>query len=152
MMLRKILLGTTAVVGAGMAVVASPSSARSAEVLPGGYPDIELTGFARFEAFGGEQDDRALDPNLSRGLDFRNDTEVHVIARGKSEESGLEYGATIEFEADTNNTSTPTRPGSSSAAAGARSGWATRTAWSTTAWSVARPWRPARAVSTARMR
>ena len=40
----------------------------------------------------------------SRGLDFRNDTEVHVIARGKSEESGLEYGATIEFEADTNNT------------------------------------------------
>ena len=42
-------------------------------------------------------------PTLSRGLDFRNDTEVHVIARGKSEESGLEYGATIEFEADTNN-------------------------------------------------
>ena len=41
---------------------------------------------------------------MSRGLDFRNDTEVHVIARGKSEESGLEYGATIEFEADTNNT------------------------------------------------
>ena len=39
---------------------------------------------------------------MSRGLDFRNDTEVHVIARGKSEESGLEYGATIEFEADTN--------------------------------------------------
>ena len=36
MMLRKILLGTTAVVGAGMAVVASPTSARSAEVTPGG--------------------------------------------------------------------------------------------------------------------
>ena len=48
---------------------------------------------------------RTLDPTLARGLDFRNDTEVHVIARGKSEESGLEYGATIEFEADTNNTS-----------------------------------------------
>ena len=45
-----------------------------------------------------------LDPDLARGLDFRNDTEVHVIARGKSEETGLEYGATIEFEADTNNT------------------------------------------------
>ncbi len=43
-------------------------------------------------------------PTLSRGLDFRNDTEVHVVARGKSEETGLEYGATIEFEADTNNT------------------------------------------------
>ena len=40
----------------------------------------------------------------ARGLDFRNDTEVHVLARGKSEETGLEYGATVEFEADTNQT------------------------------------------------
>ena len=40
----------------------------------------------------------------ARGLDFRNDTEVHVLARGKREETGLEYGATIEFEADTNET------------------------------------------------
>ena len=69
-----------------------------------GALNLEITGFARFEAFGGEQDDRALDSSLSRGLDFRNDTEVHVIARGKSEETGLEYGATIEFEADTNTT------------------------------------------------
>ena len=104
MMLRKILLGTTAVVGAGLAAMASPTWLSAAEVTPGGALNLEITGFARFEAFGGEQDDRALDSSLSRGLDFRNDTEVHVIARGKSEESGLEYGATIEFEADTNTT------------------------------------------------
>ena len=77
---------------------------RAAEVKPGGALDLEITGFLRAEAFGGEQDDLHLDSSQSRSLDFRNDTEVHVIARGKSEESGLEYGATIEFEADTNST------------------------------------------------
>jgi outer membrane protein OmpU len=40
----------------------------------------------------------------SRNLDFSNDTEVHILARGKDEKSGTEYGATIEFEADTNRT------------------------------------------------
>ena len=51
-------------------------------------------------AHGGDLDEQREDPD-TRGLDFSNDTEVHVLARGKSEERGLEYGATIEFEADT---------------------------------------------------
>ena len=104
MKLRKVLLGTTAVAGAGLVALTLPSGARAAEVKAGGYPDITITGFARFEAFGGEQDDAKLDNTFSRSLDFRNDTEVHVIARAKSEQTGLEYGATIEFEADTNST------------------------------------------------
>ncbi|MFO1075418.1 MAG: porin [Geminicoccaceae bacterium] len=105
MKLKNILLGTTAVAGAGLVALTLPTSAvRAAEVKAGGYPDITITGFARFEAFGGEQDDAKLDNSLSRSLDFRNDTEVHVIARAKSEEYGFEYGATIEFEADTNST------------------------------------------------
>ena len=99
---QKMLLTSTALVGAGAMAVAG--SAMAAEVAPGGALDLELTGFARFEAFGGEQDDLQLDPTLSRSLDFRNDTEVQVIARAKYEQTGLEYGATIEFEADTNNT------------------------------------------------
>jgi len=41
---------------------------------------------------------------VSRNLDFSNDTEVHVLARAKDERSGMEYGGTIEFEADTNRT------------------------------------------------
>ena len=102
MMLRKILLGTSAMVGAGLLAAALPTASQAAEVTPGGALDLTLTGFMRFEAFGGEQDDRALDDTLSRGLDFRNDSEVHVLARGKDEQSGLEYGATIEFETDTN--------------------------------------------------
>ena len=104
MKLRKVLLSTTAVLGAGVVAVSLPGSAGAAEVKAGGYPDITITGFLRTEAFGGEQDDLHLDPDQARSLDFRNDSEVHVIARGKSEQTGLEYGATIEFEADTNST------------------------------------------------
>ena len=104
MSIKRILLGTTAMAGAGILTLMTPGAVKAAEVLAGGYPDITITGFARFEAFGGEQDDLHLNPDQSRSLDFRNDTEVHVVARGKSEQTGLEYGATIEFEADTNNT------------------------------------------------
>jgi predicted porin len=103
MKFKNLILGTSALAGvAVLGVAAVPATA--AEVLPGGALDLTITGFARFEAFGGELDDSELDDTLSRGLDFRNDTEVHVVARAKSEETGLEYGGTIEFEADTNNT------------------------------------------------
>ena len=125
--------------------------ASAAEVLPGGALDLTITGFARFEAFGGQQDDRALDETLSRSLDFRNDTEVHVLARAKSEETGMEYGGTIEFEADTNNTNNTDETWVFLPAAGARCGSATRTASPTTARSAARSW-PAPAASTARTR
>ena len=104
MKLKNVILGTSALAGVAMLGTVAALPAAAAEVTPGGALDLEITGFARFEAFGGELDDSDLDPTLARGLDFRNDTEVHVVARGKSEESGLEYGATIEFEADTNNT------------------------------------------------
>ena len=73
-------------------------------VKPGEALDITITGFLRAEAGGGQQDDLQRNPDKARGLDFRNNSEVHVLARGKSEESGLEYGATVEFEADTNQT------------------------------------------------
>jgi predicted porin len=103
MKLKNAILGTSALAGVALlGTTVIPASA--AEVLPGGALDLTITGFARFEAFGGQQDDRALDDTLSRSLDFRNDTEVHVLARAKSEETGMEYGGTIEFEADTNNT------------------------------------------------
>jgi predicted porin len=102
MSLRNTLLASSAVIGVGL--VGMSGAARAAEVTPGGALDLTLTGFLRFEAFGGEQDDLQLDDTLARGLDFRNDTEVHVVARAKDEATGLEYGATIEFEADTNST------------------------------------------------
>ena len=104
MRLRNVLLGSTAIIGAGIISFGTPEYASAAEVKPGGYPDITITGFLRAEAGGGEQDDFNGDPDKARGLDFRNDTEVHVLARAKSEQTGLEYGATVEFEADTDQT------------------------------------------------
>ncbi len=104
MQLKKLILGTSALIGVGLFGASAATSVSAAEVKPGGALDVTITGFLRTEWFGGQQDDLHLDSAQSRSLDFRNDSEVHVIARGKSEENGLEYGATIEFEADTNST------------------------------------------------
>jgi outer membrane protein OmpU len=104
MELGRSLLCTTAALGAGLLQAGAILPATAAEVLPGGYPDITITGFARFYAHGGQLDDARQDDTLSRSLDFSNDTEVHVLARAKSEEYGIEYGGTIEFEADTDQT------------------------------------------------
>lgn len=101
MTLKKLLLGTSALLGAGLLATASPASAQQGpQVTPGGKLNVSVSGFARFlwvvgdvkERFGGQQS----------SSDFRNDTEVHIIARGKDESTGITYGANIEFEADTN--------------------------------------------------
>jgi outer membrane protein OmpU len=101
MTFKKLLLGTSALLGAGLLATASPASAQQGPtVSPGGKLNVSVSGFARFlwvagdvkERFGGKQS----------SSDFRNDTEVHIIARGKDESTGIEYGATVEFEADTN--------------------------------------------------
>ena len=97
------LLGTTALVGAGL-LVAAPVPTLAATVSPGGALDLTLTGFARFRAHGGDLDNARLDRTIGGGLDFSNDTEVHVVARGKHDATGIEYGGTVEFEADTNST------------------------------------------------
>ncbi|MCL6608594.1 MAG: porin [Geminicoccaceae bacterium] len=101
MTIKKLLLGTSALLGAGLLATASPASAQQGPtVSPGGKLNVSVSGFARFvwvagdvkERFGGQQS----------SSDFRNDTEVHIIARSKDESTGIEYGATVEFEADAN--------------------------------------------------
>jgi outer membrane protein OmpU len=104
MQLKKLTLGTSALIGAGFLTAGTILPAAAAEVKAGGALDITITGFAYFRFHGGEIDDARLDNSFSRNLDFSNDTEVHILARGKDEQSGTEYGATIEFEADTNQT------------------------------------------------
>jgi predicted porin len=104
MKLKHWLLGTSGLIGAGVLTVGTALPAGAAEVLPGGYPDITISGFAYFRAHGGQLDDARQDNSFSRNLDFSNDTEVHVLARAKDEQTGMEYGGTIEFEADTNRT------------------------------------------------
>jgi len=105
MTMRKLLLGTTALIGAGvLGAGAMPGSAVAAEVKPGGALDVTISGFARFRAHGGDLDNQRNNDSISTGLDFSNDTEVHVILRGKHDATGLQYGGTVEFEADTNRT------------------------------------------------
>lgn len=101
MLLRKLLLGSTAIAGLGLTQLALPGVAGAAEVMPGGALDVTLSGFARFRAHGGQLDNQSNTAKLSK-FDFSNDTEVHVILRGKHDATGIEYGGTVEFEADTN--------------------------------------------------
>ena len=104
---KRLLLATSALVALGLA---SPMTVRPAQaqaepvVKPGGALDLELSGFAWFRAHGGDLDNARLDDSVSTGLDFSNNTEVHVTARGQNDATGIEYGGTIEFEADTNRT------------------------------------------------
>lgn len=74
----------------------------AADIRAGGALDLTVSGFAAFQAHGGALDDQRQDPDLSTGLDFSNDTEIHVLARAKDRATGIEYGGSIEFEADTN--------------------------------------------------
>ena len=83
--MKKILLGTTGLVGAAML-----SSAASAET-----PKVTLGGFSDFQA-GYVSDDK---DSGQRSVGFRNDNEIIVKVDGKTN-SGLGYGAQIDLEAD----------------------------------------------------
>lgn len=83
--MKKILLGTTGLVGA--ALLAASASAQTPKVTVGGFIDFQA-GFV--------SDD--LDA-AQRAQGFRNDSEVSIRVDGKSD-SGLGYGAVIDLEAD----------------------------------------------------
>ncbi len=97
------LLASSALVAAATLLTAAPVSAQQApKASPGGKLDITITGFSRFLWAGGDVKEKVGGRQSSS--DFRNDTEVHVVARGRDDSTGLRYGATVEFEADTNRT------------------------------------------------
>jgi len=84
--MKKILLGTTGLVGA--ALIASAASAET--------PKVTLGGFSDFQA-GYSKDDNDLN---KRSVGFRNDNEITVKVDAKTS-AGLSYGAEIDLEADT---------------------------------------------------
>jgi len=61
--------------------------------------DINIGGFANFQATFSDNDTIFETGAFSRNLKFANDTEVHVNISGESDK-GLKYGTTIELEAD----------------------------------------------------
>lgn len=83
--MKKILLGTTGLVGA--ALLATAASAET--------PKVTLGGFSDFQA--GYTDNDLAGENTDIG--FRNDNEVSVRVDGKTD-AGLGYGAVIDLEAD----------------------------------------------------
>lgn len=100
MSMKRILLGTTALLGSGL-LAAGPASA--ADVKAGGAFDLTISGFARFLANAGDYQARTGQPKGSNGLDFSNDTEVNVTGKATDESTGIDYGFRIEFEADTDS-------------------------------------------------
>ena len=97
---RRLLLGATGLAG----VALGSSAAGAAEVRRGGALDLTLSGEARFITSYGDTDDALLDDTVTSGLDFFNDTSVGVLLAGTHDTTDIEYGAYIEFQADTNVT------------------------------------------------
>jgi outer membrane protein OmpU len=83
--MKKILLGTSALVGAAM--LAGPAAAQFT-VTVGGYSEVQ---------FGWFDLDRAPGVTNDRNTEFRNDTEVQVRATAKSD-NGLTYGVFVEMD------------------------------------------------------
>ncbi len=97
MYLKKALLGTTALLGVGALMVADAGRANAQAF------EVSVSGFSRFMAAFGNLEDQSGTAD-ARSFYFRNDTEVHVKARATDDATGMRYGATVEFEADTNAT------------------------------------------------
>lgn len=88
--MKKVLLGSTAVIGAAM-MFSAPASAEW---------DVTFGGFLKAEGWIGDQD---LDAAKPRGYSFGNDDfELQFKARNTSD-NGLTYGVTIELENDFNS-------------------------------------------------
>lgn len=83
--MKKILLGTTGLVGA--ALLATAASAETPKVTLGGFSDFQA-GYTDNDLAGDDSD-----------VGFRNDNEISVRVDGKTD-AGLGYGAVIDLEAD----------------------------------------------------
>lgn len=88
-MMKKILLGTSAIVGASV-LLASPAWAQAQK------PKLEMSGFLRFEAWQIDQDKVIGD--VTRGVAFEmDDIEIHSKGSSKAD-NGLEYGFYVELQ------------------------------------------------------
>jgi len=110
--MKKILLGTTALVGAATLIAGA--------AFAGEDPKVTVGGFSTFEAAYINTDN----DNHERADTFRNDNEIHFNVAGKSD-AGLGYGAEIDLIADIDGGDASATPGFSNAGIVARRtyGW-----------------------------
>jgi len=96
--MKKLLLGTTALVGASFAATAAMAA-----------PEVRVGGYTDFQAGFSSQDTDGFGPApgvptvaAERGFGFATDTEVHIRASDKLD-NGLAWSVKIELEADADN-------------------------------------------------
>jgi outer membrane protein OmpU len=92
---HRLLLGSTALVGASVLLAGTAMAPGSAAAQ--GF-EVKLSGYTESGVKYGS--DETLSGVSDRDYDFFMDTEVHIRADGKTE-SGINYGSKVEFEADT---------------------------------------------------
>ncbi|MBL6927923.1 MAG: porin, partial [Rhodospirillales bacterium] len=94
-MMKKILLGTTAIVGT--ALLAGPALAAG--------PELGMSGNVKFEASFVDQDPiTATTSSYTRGYKFSTDDAEIVFKAKATADNGLEYGAKIEYEFENEGT------------------------------------------------
>ncbi|MCH7660037.1 MAG: porin [Euryarchaeota archaeon] len=96
--MKKVLLGSTAIVGVAMLASVSALAAEKPTVSVSGYVDFQ-TGWFDQDAEGTGGLGGATDP----GYGFITDSEVHIKASGEAD-NGLKYSAKIELESDQGTT------------------------------------------------
>lgn len=92
--MRKILLGTTGVVGAALISMGVAQAQQAPTVRIGGF--MEVAG-----AFINDDNDSgtAVNGKDRQNFDFRNELEIHVFVTGKAA-NGMSYGAVVEIQND----------------------------------------------------
>jgi hypothetical protein len=97
MALKRVLLGTTALLGAGMMAGVSPASAGT--VTTASPFDLTISGYMRFDAVGGGIGDREYTSPNNSSFDFRTDNRLEIDGRAKDESTGIDYGFQIKIDA-----------------------------------------------------
>ncbi len=115
--MKKILLGTSALIGAAT-LLAGTAFADD--------PKVTIGGFSTFEGAFTKSDDTGSQHQVA----FRNDNEIHFNVAGKTD-AGLGYGAEIDLQADINGSPTSTTAGSTNSGLVARRtyGWLQGDQW-----------------------
>jgi predicted porin len=99
--MRKILLGTTGVVGAALIGMGAAQAQQAPTVRVGGFMQttVAIVDDNLDNANGAPTGVNALGTRSRNSTDFRNEVEVHVFVTGKAA-NGLSYGAVIELQND----------------------------------------------------
>ena len=105
-MIKRMLLGTTAFVGAGMLAGLLPASAGT--VTAASPFDLTISGYGRFDVVGGAIGDRQYTSDKNSSFDFRTDYQLEIDGEARDASTGIEYGFQIQINtnADAGGTNT----------------------------------------------